>query len=245
MPGPMVSEAKQQLKIIIDAYLSESDVERVLLACDYADVAHDGITRKSGEPYILHPIAVSCILAHMRLDAETLMAALLHDVIEDTDFNKEDITEKFGKTVAELVDGVTKLSHSSDKEYNKAASFRKILQATLQDPRVIIIKLADRYHNMTTLESLRPDKRARIAQETFDIFVPMARLVGMNEMADNLEHLCYQNLDLDMFNNVQEALLQTKPQRCQYQSTWEQHLSNLLTEFNVPGRIKKKNNNIE
>ena len=245
MPGPMVSEAKQQLKIIIDAYLSESDVERVLLACDYADIAHDGITRKSGEPYILHPIAVSCILAHMRLDAETLMAALLHDVIEDTDFNKEDITEKFGKTVAELVDGVTKLSHSSDKEYNKAASFRKILQATLQDPRVIIIKLADRYHNMTTLESLRPDKRARIAQETFDIFVPMARLVGMNEMADILEHLCYQNLDLDMFNNVQEALLQTKPQRCQYQSTWEQHLSNLLTEFNVPGRIKKKNNNIE
>ena len=88
MPGPQVSEAKQQLKIIIDAYLSESDVERVLAACDYADIAHDGITRKSGEPYILHPIAVSCILAHMRLDTETLMAALLHDVIEDTDFNK-------------------------------------------------------------------------------------------------------------------------------------------------------------
>lgn len=245
MPGPMVSQAKQQLKTIIDAYLSESEVERVLLACDYADIAHDGITRKSGEPYILHPIAVTCILAHMRLDAETLMAALLHDVIEDTDFNKDDITEKFGKTVAELVDGVTKLSHSSDKEYNKAASFRKILQATLQDPRVIIIKLADRYHNMTTLESLRPDKRARIAQETFDIFVPMARLVGMNEMADNLEHLCYQNLDLDMFDDVQEALLKTKPERCKYQATWESHLNNLLVEYQIPGRIKKKNNNIE
>jgi guanosine-3',5'-bis(diphosphate) 3'-pyrophosphohydrolase len=121
MPGPMVSQAKQQLKTIIDAYLTESDVERVLAACDYADIAHDGITRKSGEPYILHPIAVSCILAHMRLDAETLMAALLHDVIEDTDFSKEDIAEKFGKTISELVDGVTKLSQSSDKEYNKAA----------------------------------------------------------------------------------------------------------------------------
>lgn len=245
MPGPLVSQAKQQLQTIIDAYLSASDVERVLVACDYADIAHDGITRKSGEPYILHPIAVSCILAHMRLDAETLMAALLHDVIEDTDFNKDDIAEKFGRTVSELVDGVTKLSHSSDKEYNKAASFRKILQATLQDPRVIIIKLADRYHNMTTLDALRPDKRARIAQETFDIFVPMARLVGMNEMADNLEHLCYQNLDLDMFNDVQEALLKTKPERCKYQSTWEQNLSNLLNESNIPGRIKKKNNNIE
>lgn len=245
MPGPQVSQAKQQLKIIIDAYLSASDVERVLVACDYADIAHDGITRKSGEPYILHPIAVSSILSHMRLDAETLMAALLHDVIEDTDFNKEDITEKFGRTVAELVDGVTKLSHSSDKEYNKAASFRKILQATLQDPRVIIIKLADRYHNMTTLGSLRPDKRARIAQETFDIFVPMARIVGMNEMADNLEHLCYQNLDLDMFNNVQDALLQTKPKRCEYQSIWEKNLTELLQQHQISGRIKKKNNNIE
>ena len=245
MPGAEVSQAKQQLNVIIDAYLNESEVERVLAACDYADIAHDGITRKSGEPYILHPIAVSCILAHMRLDAETLMAALLHDVIEDTDFSKDDISEKFGRTVAELVDGVTKLSHSSDKEYNKAASFRKILQATLQDPRVIIIKLADRYHNMTTLESLRPDKRARIAQETFDVFVPMARLVGMNEMADNLEHLCYQNLDLDMFNNVQEALAKTKPKRCEYQAIWERNLTSLLQQNQITGRIKKKNNNIE
>ena len=245
MPGLQVSQAKQQLKIIIDAYLSTSDVERVLMACDYADIAHDGVTRKSGEPYILHPIAVSSILSHMRLDAETLMAALLHDVIEDTEFNKDDIIERFGQTVGELVDGVTKLSHSSDKEYNKAASFRKILQATLQDPRVIIIKLADRYHNMTTLESLRPDKRRRIAQETFDIFVPMARIVGMNEMGDNLEHLCYQNLDLEMFNNVQQALLQTKPKRCEYQSLWEKNLTELIHKHQIAGRIKKKNNNIE
>ncbi|WP_407595270.1 RelA/SpoT family protein [Acinetobacter lwoffii] len=245
MPGPQVSQAKQQLEIIIDAYLSESDVERVLAACDYADMAHDGIVRKSGEPYILHPIAVSCILAHMRLDTETLMAALLHDVIEDTEFNKDDITKIFGFTVAELVDGVTKLSHSSDKEYNKAASFRKILQATLQDPRVIIVKLADRYHNMTTLDALRPDKRARIARETFEIFVPMARIVGMNEMADNLEHLCYQNLDLDMYNNVQTALQETKPKRCEYQAKWEKNLTELLQQHALQGRIKKKNNNIE
>ncbi|WP_447505319.1 RelA/SpoT family protein [Acinetobacter pittii] len=245
MPGEEVSQAKQQLKLIIDPYLLVSEVEKVLAACDFADLAHTGITRKSGEPYILHPIAVSCILANMRLDAETLMAALLHDVIEDTQYTKEDIIEKFGLTVAELVDGVTKLSQSSDKEYNKAASFRKILQATLQDPRVIIIKLADRYHNMTTLGALRPDKRARIAQETFDIFVPMARLVGMNEMGDNLENLCYQNLDLDMFDNVQNALLQTKPERCKYQSIWEQNLAELLHNYHIQGRIKKKNNNIE
>lgn len=245
MPGTMVSQAKQQLQAMIEPYLSVSEVEQVLTACDYAEHAHDGVTRKSGEPYVLHPIAVSCILAHMRLDADTLIAALLHDVIEDTHYSKDDITEKFGRTVAELVDGVTKLSHSSDKEYNKAASFRKILQATLQDPRVIIVKLADRYHNMTTLDALRPDKRARIAQETFDVFVPMARIVGMNEMADNLEHLCYQNLDLDMYNDVQAALLQTKPKRCEYQSKWEQNLADLLQDNQIAGRIKKKNNNIE
>ena len=245
MPGADVNQAKQQLKTIIDAYLSEHDVALVLEACDFADLAHDGVTRKSGEPYVLHPIAVSCILAHMRLDAQTLMAALLHDVIEDTDYSKDDITDKFGRKVAELVDGVTKLSHSSDKEFNKAASFRKILQATLQDPRVIIIKLSDRYHNMTTLDALRPDKRARIAQETFDVFVPMARIVGMNEMADNLEHLCYQNLDLDMYNNVQQALLQTKSKRCEYQAKWEANLSTLLEKHQIQGRIKKKNNNIE
>ena len=245
MPGEVVSQAKQQLKMIIDVYLNEIDVERVLAACDFADLAHDGITRKSGEPYILHPISVTCILAHMRLDAETLMAALLHDVIEDTDFTKEQITEHFGKTVAELVDGVTKLTHSSDKEFNKAASFRKIFQATLQDPRVIIVKLADRYHNMTTLEALRPEKRARIAQETFDVFVPMARIVGMNEMADNLEHLCYQNLDLDLFNKVQTALQQTRAQRHEYRQVWEKKLHQLLQDHHIQGRIKKKNNNIE
>ena len=245
MPGEEVSQAKQQLNVIIEAYLTDSDIQRVLAACDFADLAHDGVTRKSGEPYVLHPIAVSCILAHMRMDAETLMAALLHDVIEDTEFTKDEIEQKYGLVVAELVDGVTKLSHSSDKAYNKAASFRKILQATLQDPRVIIIKLADRYHNMTTLGALRPDKRARIAQETLDVFVPMARLVGMNEMADNLEHLCYQNLDLDMFNDVQAALTATKPKRCEYQAVWEQKLSDLLNQYSIEGRIKKKNNNIE
>ncbi|GAB3051937.1 HD domain-containing protein [Acinetobacter apis] len=245
MPGEDVSQAKQHLKMIIDTYLDVDDVVRVLAACDFADLAHSGITRKSGEPYILHPIAVSCILAHMRLDTETLMASLLHDVIEDTQFTKDDITEKFGKTVADLVDGVTKLTHSSDKEFNKAASFRKILQATLQDPRVIIIKLADRYHNMTTLDALRPEKRARIAQETYDVFVPMARIVGMNEIADNLEYLCYQNLDLDLFNRIQEALRQTRPRRCQYQQVWEENLHALLQQFNLQGQIKKKNNNIE
>ncbi|TXJ07719.1 MAG: bifunctional (p)ppGpp synthetase/guanosine-3',5'-bis(diphosphate) 3'-pyrophosphohydrolase [Acinetobacter sp.] len=245
MPGDAVSYAKQQLQAIIEPYLSADKVRQVMDASDFADDAHAGVTRKSGEPYILHPIAVACLLAHMRLDADTLMSALLHDVIEDTPISKAQISERYNPTVAHLVDGVTKLTSSSDKHYNKAASFRKFLQATLQDPRVIIIKLADRYHNMTTLDALRPDKRNRIAQETFDIYVPMARLVGMNEMADWLENLCYQNLDLDMYASVQQTLERTKAERHQYQDLWQQRLQDMLQQQHIEGRIKKKNNNTE
>ncbi|KAA8731698.1 bifunctional (p)ppGpp synthetase/guanosine-3',5'-bis(diphosphate) 3'-pyrophosphohydrolase [Acinetobacter qingfengensis] len=245
MPGDAVSHAKQQLKTMIEPYLSTQQVDKVMDASNFADDAHKGVTRKSGEPYIIHPIAVACMLARMRMDKDTLIAALLHDVIEDTPVSKEDVSARFNPTVADLVDGVTKLTSSSDKQFNKAASFRKFLQATLQDPRVIIIKLSDRYHNMTTLGALRPDKRKRIAQETFDIYVPMARLVGMNEMADWLENLCYQNLDLDMYASVQQALQETKPRRCEYQATWEKHLNTLLKDHQLEGRIKKKNNNTE
>lgn len=243
MPGDAVSHAKQQLQSIIVAYLPADKVDLVMQASDFADEAHAGVTRKSGEPYILHPIAVACLLAHMRMDADTLMAALLHDVIEDTEVSKEQITERFNATVAHLVDGVTKLTSSSDKQYNKAASFRKFLQATLHDPRVIIIKLSDRYHNMTTLDALRPDKRERIARETFDIYVPMARLVGMNEMGDWLEDLCYQNLDIDMYASIQQALTDTELKRQEYQNLWEEKLNQILSDNNIQGRIKKKNNN--
>lgn len=240
-----IRQAKLQLKHKIEPYLTSEQVDWVMSAADFADVAHEGVIRKSGEPYILHPIAVTEILADMRLDHETLMASLMHDVIEDTPVTKEEMSEKYGKVVAELVDGVTKMSQSSDKQYNKAASFRKILQATLQDPRVIMIKLADRYHNMSTLDSLRPDKRARIAQETFDIFVPMARLVGMNDIGDQLELLCYQNLDLDVYNNVQDALLEAKPERCQYQKVWEVALQELFLLLGITAHLEKKDNKVE
>ena len=245
MSDSAVSAAKHQLKLMIEGYLSAEACAQVMEASDFADEAHSGVTRKSGEPYILHPIAVACMLARMRLDADTLMAALLHDVIEDTPVTKEQVSTRFNPTVAHLVDGVTKLTSSSDKQYNKAASFRKFLQATLHDPRVIVIKLSDRYHNMTTLGALHADKRRRIAQETFDIFVPMARLVGMNEMADWLENLCYQNLDLDMYATVQSALSQHSRQREQLQRHWKLRLTDLLRDYQLTGRIKSKNNNTE
>ena len=167
----MVREATEpgvkELVSRVKKYLPKEKTAQVEEAYRFAASCHDGQTRESGGPYIEHPLNTALLLADLHLDATTLSAALLHDVVEDCGVTCDELTKRFGPDVSKLVDGVTKLSQSSDKEYNKAASFRKILQATLQDPRVIIIKLADRYHNMTTLDALRPDKRARIAQETF------------------------------------------------------------------------------
>lgn len=245
MPGDDIRHAQQQLATILKHYLSAESIQQIIAACDFADAAHNGVVRKSGEPYIMHPIAVACILGNMRLDADSIMAALLHDVIEDTDISKQEIANIFGETVAELVDGVTKLTISKDKQDNKAASFRKILLATLHDPRVIIIKLADRLHNMSTLGALHESKRERIAQETYDIFVPMARLVGMNDIADQLEILCYENLDRVLFTRISSALQNTKTQRETYQKIWAERLSNTITALGLQGSLKEKNNNIQ
>ncbi|MEC7119265.1 MAG: HD domain-containing protein [Pseudomonadota bacterium] len=244
MPREAVQHAQHQLAETLRTYLPESEVALVLAACEFADIAHGGVIRKSGEPYILHPIAVTDILGHMRLDADSLMAALLHDVIEDTDYTKEQVSAQFGATVADLVDGVTKLTISKDKQINKAASFRKILMATLHDPRVIVIKLADRLHNMSTLEALSAEKRARIAQETIDIFVPMARLVGMNEIADQLEKLCFENLEPDMFARLSAALAESAEQRMELRLQRAFALDTLIEEIGLHGHITPRDNDI-
>jgi guanosine-3',5'-bis(diphosphate) 3'-pyrophosphohydrolase len=245
MPGDDIRHAQQQLAQTLAPYLSTEKIQKILAACEYADRAHLGIVRKSGEPYIMHPIAVACILGQMQLDADSIMAALLHDVIEDTDISKDQIAHEFGDKVAELVDGVTKLTISKNKQDNKAASFRKILLATLHDPRVIIIKLADRLHNMSTLDALTPEKRERIARETYDIFVPMARLVGMNDIADQLELLCYENLDPTLYERVRTALGNTRAQRETYQKIWAERLLNIIHTLGLTGSLEEKDNNIQ
>lgn len=245
MQGDVIRHAQQQLANILAAYLNAEQIQQIIAACDFANDAHNGVIRKSGEPYILHPIAVACILGNMHLDADSLMAALLHDVIEDTPISKSEIANLFSAKVAELVDGVTKLTISKDKQDNKAASFRKILLATLHDPRVIIIKLADRLHNMSTLDALRPEKRQRIAQETYDIFVPMARLVGMNDIADQLELLCYENLDPALFTRIQTALQTTRTQRSTYQKVWAERLDKTIKTLGLHGTLEEKDNNIQ
>ncbi len=184
------------LKNNVSQYLPPEQVELIQKAYVVAREAHEGQTRSSGEPYITHPVEVTQILAKMKLDHETLMAALMHDVIEDTDFSQQDLAEIFGETVAELVEGMSKLDKlkfKTKKEF-QAENYRKMIMAMTQDIRVILIKLADRTHNMRTLGALRPEKRRRIARETLEIFAPIANRLGIHDIKNELEDLGFQAL---------------------------------------------------
>ena len=161
--------------------MTENDVSLVEKAYFIAKKAHEGQFRFSGEPYIIHPVSVAIILYNLGMDGESMAAALLHDVVEDTDMTKENIQEEFGEDVANLVEGVTKLGKVPifTKEEQQAENVRKMLMAMSQDIRVIIIKLADRIHNMRTLSFMRPDKRREKAQETLEIYAPIAHRLGI------------------------------------------------------------------
>ncbi len=176
-------------------YLKPEDVSQLRLAYAFSQGAHSGQFRKTGEPYISHPLAVASILEELHLDAHTLAAALLHDVVEDTDISSAEISERFGVTVAELVDGVSKLDkiESQTPTDAQAENFRKMLLAMARDVRVILIKLADRLHNMRTLSVMRPIKQRRIARETLEIYAPIAHRLGLNNISQELQELgfCY------------------------------------------------------
>ncbi len=177
-------------------YLKPEDVDQIAAAYHFSANAHRGQFRSSGEPYISHPMAVAETLAYWRLDAQALTAALLHDVMEDTSITKAQITQDFGKVTADLVDGVSKLDRLEHQSYEEAQAenFRKMLLAMAQDVRVILIKLADRLHNMRTLDAVRPDKRRRIARETLDIYAPIANRLGLNTLYCELQELAFRNL---------------------------------------------------
>ena len=176
---------------VMSSYLDPHQIDRVFQAYEFSAKAHEGQQRISGEPYIHHPLEVAGILGEMHMDHQTLMAAILHDVIEDTPTAKDEIRKKFGKNVAELVDGVSKLTqvHFDSVEEAQAQNFRKMLMAMSQDIRVILVKLADRLHNMRTLGALRHEKRMRISRETLDIYVPIAQRLGLNNIRLELEEL--------------------------------------------------------
>ena len=175
----------------LGSYLSDADLQQIRSAYRFADAAHLGQYRASGDPYISHPVAVAEICADWKLDTQALMAALLHDTAEDKGITQAELIEHFGPTVAVLVDGLTKLDkiQFSNREENQAESFRKMLLAMARDIRVILVKLADRLHNMRTLGAMTPDKRRRIATETMDIYAPIAYRLGLNQVYRELQDL--------------------------------------------------------
>jgi len=184
-----------RLKEEVGAYLGPQDIALIDEAYRFGEAAHEGQYRISGDPYISHPLAVARTLAGWHLDSQAVVAALLHDVMEDTEITKQQIADRFGKTAAELVDGVSKLDRIENQTYEQAQAenYRKMLLAMARDVRVILIKLADRLHNMQTLDAVRPDKRRRIARETLDIYAPIANRLGLNTLYRELQELSFKH----------------------------------------------------
>src|SRR5690606_12328186 len=221
------------------AYLTEPQRAMLRRAWAIGAAAHAGQTRKSGEPYITHPVAVACVLAEQRLDVETLVAAILHDTIEDTPLTRDCIAAEFGDTVAELVDGVTKLDklHFRDRQEAAAESFRKMLLAMSRDLRVILIKLADRLHNMRTLGAKNAESRARIARETLEIYAPIAQRLGMNLIKAELQDLGFRAL-YPWRHAVLEKRIRTQPVvRREALVQIEANLAQRLAKEKLPHRL--------
>jgi GTP pyrophosphokinase len=220
-------------------YLSASEVAQVRLAYRFSDEAHLGQLRSSGEPYITHPIAVAAQCAEWKLDAQALMAALLHDAIEDCGISKAEIIERFGSPVAEMVDGLTKLDklHFTTREENQAESFRKMLLAMARDVRIILIKLADRSHNMRTMGDMPRAKWGRIAQETLDIYAPIAHRLGLNQTYRELQDLAFQHLLPWRYSILSKAVTKARSRRRDLLQKVQKELEGTFAAAAIPVRI--------
>jgi guanosine-3',5'-bis(diphosphate) 3'-pyrophosphohydrolase len=199
-------------------YLSEADQARVTSAFEVAERAHRGMFRKSGEPYIIHPVAVTILLAEMRLDADALIAGLLHDTVEDTDITFEQLEQEFGAPVRRIVEGETKISKLAVRVYadEQAENLRQMLLAMIGDVRIILVKLADRLHNMRTLASLAPEKQLRISRETLEIFAPLAHRLGINHIKNELEDLAFSYLEPERYRQLQRQVRMRHAEREAY-----------------------------
>jgi (p)ppGpp synthetase, RelA/SpoT family len=220
-------------------YLPASQLERVLRAFQVGAQAHEGQTRKSGEPYITHPVAVAGILAELGMDAETIIAAILHDTLEDTALSRSALAGEFGETVAELVDGVTKLDKMrfGSRQEADAESFRKMLLAMARDLRVILIKLADRLHNMRTLGAKDASSRRRIARETLEIYAPIAQRLGMNKFKAELQDLGFRALHPDRYRVISERIRAALGNRREAMGRIESALAQRLAAEHLPARV--------
>ncbi|PHS65335.1 MAG: bifunctional GTP diphosphokinase/guanosine-3',5'-bis(diphosphate) 3'-diphosphatase [Thalassobium sp.] len=220
-------------------YLNNPQIQQVSRAYYYAEQAHDGQRRRSGEPYIIHPLAVANILADMHLDHQSLMAAMLHDVIEDTGVPKTALAKQFGDVVTDLVDGVSKLTniHFESKEHQQAENFQKMAMAMAKDIRVILVKLADRLHNLRTLGSLKPEKRRRIAKETLDIYAPIANRLGLNSIRVEMEELCFEAIYPMRSEMIRKAVKAARGHRSEIVNNIATAVRNRLTEVGISARV--------
>jgi guanosine-3',5'-bis(diphosphate) 3'-pyrophosphohydrolase len=242
LPGtsPWRSKGLKQLIEILESYMPADQIEQVMKAYEFGAVAHEGQTRMSGEPYISHPIAVATTLAEMHFDAQTIVAAILHDVIEDTEKSLGDIEEQFGSEVAVLVDGVSKLDqmHFNSQAEAQAESFRKMMLAMIEDIRVILVKLADRLHNMTTLDALPRKKQARIARETLEIYAPIANRLGINHMKVALEDLGFRYLYPFRYSVLENALKRSKGSQRQIVKRISESIMKAMQEEGIEGEVR-------
>ena len=223
----------------LSTYLSADQVNAVRRSYYYAEQAHDGQLRSSGEHYVTHPLAVATILADMHMDHQSLMAAMLHDVIEDTGIPKEAIVAQFGDSVAELVDGVTKLTQMKfgTKAEAQAENFQKMAMAMARDIRVILVKLADRLHNMRTLGALNPEKRRRIAKETLEIYAPIANRLGMNRIYAEFEDLGFKAMYPMRASRIQSAVKSSRGNRKEIVNKIQESITHCLEREGLPGEV--------
>ena len=235
----------------VGTYLPEESKELVGQAYFYADECHEGQMRKSGEPYIAHPLETALFLAELHLDSHTIVAALLHDVVEDCGVSLDEIDRRFGPEVAKLVDGVTKLTRMDDKlklsddvsnvmddaEHLQAESLRKMLVSMAEDIRVVLIKLADRLHNMQTLDALPPEKRKRIAQETLEIYSPLAHRLGIWEIKWRLDDLAFRHLNGEKYREISKVLASKRTEREEYIEKVITSLRDELTQYGITAEV--------
>jgi GTP diphosphokinase / guanosine-3',5'-bis(diphosphate) 3'-diphosphatase len=240
LPGGRRSTGISQLLDKLEAYLSPAQVERVREAYEFGAEKHQGQKRVSGEPYITHPVAVADILADLRLDADTLVAAILHDVIEDTPTAKAEIASIFGQVVAELVDGVSKLDQIQfkNRQEAQAESFRKMLFAMVRDIRVIMVKLADRMHNMRTLGVMPPVKRRRSARETLEIYAPIAERLGLYAVKLELEDLGFRALYPYRYKVLERELKRARGNQKEFIGKIAETFKAALTKAAIQGAVE-------
>jgi GTP diphosphokinase / guanosine-3',5'-bis(diphosphate) 3'-diphosphatase len=232
----------KELLAKVGGYLPSEQVERIREAAEFGAAAHQGQTRVSGEPYITHPLAAAEILAELHLDADTIVGAILHDVIEDTPIAKADIASRFGNDVAEIVDGVTKLDQIrfKNREEAQAENFRKMLLAMVRDLRVILVKLADRTHNLRTIEALPLAKRRFIARETLDIYAPVAERLGLYNMKLELEDLGFRTLYPQRYRIIERALKKARGNQKEFLVKIRTQLEGALKKAGIAASVEAR-----